>query len=147
MTTPPSTVVVRRIIEADAESLFAWWTEPEHLLRWWGPRPVTCDHAEVDLRVGGRYRLRNRLADGAVLWIEGRIERIERPHCLVYSWRAGATESVERVRVEFVAAPGGTEVVVTHECIADAAVARSHEIGWSGCLASLDACRAALKKV
>jgi uncharacterized protein YndB with AHSA1/START domain len=133
-------VVTRRVIAADAQTLFAWWTEPEHLLRWWGPRPVFCDHAEVDLRVGGRYRLRNRLADGSALWIEGFFECIDSPHRLAYSWQVNTDHAVERVQVDFVPAPGGTEVVVTHERIADPARARSHEAGWAGCLESLAGC-------
>jgi uncharacterized protein YndB with AHSA1/START domain len=131
-------VVVRRVIAAPPATVFEWWTRPEHLLRWWGPRPVVCDRAEVDLRVGGLYRLCNRLADGAELWIEGRFESIDRPHHLVYSWQAGTRAAIERVQVDFLAVPReNTEVVVTHERIGDPAVARSHERGWSGCLESL----------
>src|SRR5262249_36942533 len=45
-------LVVRRTIRASAERIFDAWTRPEHLLVWWGPRPVTCSGADVDLRVG-----------------------------------------------------------------------------------------------
>jgi hypothetical protein len=38
------------------------WTEAEQLKKWWGPQSVTCDGAEVDLRVGGRYRILRALA-------------------------------------------------------------------------------------
>jgi uncharacterized protein YndB with AHSA1/START domain len=134
----PLSVSTRLTIDALPATVFEWWTLPEHLLRWWGPRPVVCDHAEVDLRVGGRYRLRNRLADGAALWIEGEFERIERPHHLTYTWRSGRSAGVERVQVEFVALQARrTEVIVTHERIADERTARSHAAGWEGCLESL----------
>jgi uncharacterized protein YndB with AHSA1/START domain len=140
MTGVDLTVSVRRRIEADPETLFDWWTRPEHLVRWWGPRPVVCDRAEVDLRIGGRYRLRNRLGDGTVLWIEGRFEQIERPRCLAYTWQTDRSAAVERVRVDFTQAlNGSTLVTVTHERIADTATARSHEAGWAGCLDTLAA--------
>ena len=34
-------LVIRRTIQATAEQLFTAWTEPEHLKKWWGPRPIT----------------------------------------------------------------------------------------------------------
>jgi uncharacterized protein YndB with AHSA1/START domain len=133
-------VSVRRRIDADPETVFEWWTLPEHLLRWWGPRPVVCDRAEVDLRVGGRYRLRHRLDDGTALWIEGSFEGIERPHLLAYTWQSDRSPTIEHVRVNFLAVGKGvTEVIVTHSRIDDAAIARSHEMGWNGCLDSLAA--------
>ena len=39
----------RRWIAAPPDRVFAAWTEPEHLRRWWGPGEVTCPAAEVDL--------------------------------------------------------------------------------------------------
>ena len=43
-----ATLVVRRLINATREKLFAAWTEPELLVRWWGPQGVTCPTAEID---------------------------------------------------------------------------------------------------
>ena len=60
-------LVVRRTIHAPVEPVFHAWTRPEQLRQWWGPGPVTCCHAEIDLRVGGAYRIGNRLPDGTVL--------------------------------------------------------------------------------
>jgi len=134
-----ATLVVRRRIAASAAELFAAWTRPERLMLWWGPPGAVCSAAEVDLRVGGRYRLANRFADGTVLWITGVFEAIEPPARLVYTWslesRAGAAE---RVTVQFAATgDGATEVIVTHERIADEAARGGHERGWVGCLEGL----------
>jgi hypothetical protein len=38
---------------------------------------VTCSGAEVDLRVGGRYRIDNALPDGKTLSIEGEFQIVE----------------------------------------------------------------------
>ncbi len=70
--TPP--LVVRRTIKAGPERVFEAWTRPELLLAWWGPRPVRCSGAEVDLRVGGRYRIDNQLPDGALGDDRGRVQ-------------------------------------------------------------------------
>lgn len=131
------TLVTRRTIRASAERLFDAWTEPQQLLVWWGPRPVTCSGAEVDLRVGGAYRIENRLPDGATLTIEGEFERVERPHRLVYTWRAGEDRD-SRVTVRFEPRDGATEVIVIHEQIPDQRIRETHEQGWLGCLDGLE---------
>src|SRR5712664_1172924 len=112
------TLVVRKTIRAKAERLFAAWTIPAQLKRWWGPQGVKCIEAEVDLRRGGRYRIANQLPDGKILWITGEFEVIEAPRKLVYTWRVEPeTESSERVTVLFEPSGDYTEVVVTHERI------------------------------
>ncbi len=52
-------VVVTRTINAPARLVFQAWTTPELFRRWWVPKSyglnlVSC---ELDVRVGGRYRL------------------------------------------------------------------------------------------
>jgi uncharacterized protein YndB with AHSA1/START domain len=130
-------LVVRRTIRAPRERVFAAWTEAEHLIAWWGPNAaVTCPSAEIDLRVGGRYRIANRFPDGRLLWIVGEFEVIDPPSRLVFSWQLGS-DRAERVSVEFEAHGAATEVIVTHERIADAATRTGHEQGWVGCLDGL----------
>lgn len=133
-------LVVRRTIAASAERLFGAWTEPSQLLEWWGPRGVTCEDAEVDLRVGGRYRISNRLPDGRVVWISGEYELVDPPRKLVYSWRLDdSTAPLERVTVRFEPKADGTEVTVVHERIRDVETRAQHELGWHGCLDGLNA--------
>jgi uncharacterized protein YndB with AHSA1/START domain len=130
--------VVRRWIKATAEQLFAAWTRPELLVRWWGPEGVSCPTAEIDLRVGGSYRIANRFRDGRLVWIEGTFEEIEPPRRLVYTWRLESQSgTAERVTVCFLAAAASTEVVVTHERIPSEAARSGHERGWLGCLDGL----------
>jgi uncharacterized protein YndB with AHSA1/START domain len=129
-------LVVRRTIDAGAARLFDAWTKPEHLLRWWGPAGVRCADAEVDLRVGGRYRIVNALPDGTRMTIEGEFRVVEAPHRLVYTWHLGGSES-SLVTVRFEPRDPGTEVIVTHEQIPAESVRVSHEKGWNGCLDGL----------
>ena len=138
MTDPSRTLVVQKTIAASPERLFAAWTEPAALRRWWGPDGVTCIDPQVDLRVGGRYRIGNRLADGSILWIVGEFEAVEPPHRLVYTWRLeGGSERVERVTVCFEGRELGTEVIVTHALIDSETLRDQHRHGWEGCLAGL----------
>jgi uncharacterized protein YndB with AHSA1/START domain len=128
---------VRRVIAATIERVFAAWTQPELLRQWWGPAGVRCIAAEIDLRVGGGYRIGNEMPDGAVLWIAGEFEVVESPLCLVYSWRVG-DEPVSRVTVRFTAlGETSTEVMIHHERVETAALRDGHERGWHGCLDGL----------
>jgi uncharacterized protein YndB with AHSA1/START domain len=132
-------LVVRRTVRASAERVFEAWTRPELLLAWWGPRPVTCSAAEVDLRVGGRYRIVNALPDGKSLAIEGEFRVVDAPRRLVYTWRIGEEgDATSLVTVRFEARGAATEVVVVHEEIAAEPVRESHEKGWVGCLEGLE---------
>jgi uncharacterized protein YndB with AHSA1/START domain len=134
-------LVVRRFIAAPQDAVFAAWTEPAHLLKWWGPRGVTLAAAEIDLRVGGRYRLANQYEDGSVLWITGVFEVIDRPRRITYTWAHepadDSTNETTRVTVRFVHRDQGTEVIVAHHGIRSARSRRSHRAGWAECLDGL----------
>jgi uncharacterized protein YndB with AHSA1/START domain len=130
-------LIVRRTIRTNPERAFAAWTDPAEIQRWWGPGPVTCPAAEVDLRAGGAYRIANRKPDGTVMWIVGEFELVEPPRRLVYSWRVDPEAAPERVEVTFSPHAEGTEVVVRHGRIRDRATRDGHAEGWEGCLAGL----------
>jgi uncharacterized protein YndB with AHSA1/START domain len=135
---PTVTLIVRRTIRASAARLFEAWTQPAQLQQWWGPEAVDCIDAEVDLRVGGRYRIGNRFPDGKILWIAGEFEVIEAPHKLVYTWGLEPLcGAAERVTVRFTPQGVATEVIVTHEGIAWVSIRERHEQGWQGCLDAL----------
>jgi uncharacterized protein YndB with AHSA1/START domain len=127
-----------RVVRVSPERAFAVWTEPDQIVRWWGPAGVTCPEAHIDLRVGGEYRIANQFADGRVVWIHGTFEAIDRPRSLIYSWHVDGeqhTSAGERVTVRFEPlGEGATEIVVIHERVRDAERRESHAIGWAGCL-------------
>jgi uncharacterized protein YndB with AHSA1/START domain len=131
-------LVVRKVVQATPERLFEAWTNPAQLEQWWGPDGVTCVDPAVDLRVGGRYRIGNRLPDGTIVWIVGEFEIIDPPHRLTYTWRLeGASGTVERVTVRFEPRGSATDVIVTHEHIPDQMRRDQHQSGWRGCLEGL----------
>lgn len=131
-------LTIRRAIDAPPERLFDLWTKPDLLMMWWGPEGVVCTAAEIDLRVGGAYRIANRLPDGTTIWIAGSFERIERPNLLIYSWVIEGDDSgTERVTVRFEPRLQGSEIIILHENISAAAMRLQHEAGWNGCLDGL----------
>jgi uncharacterized protein YndB with AHSA1/START domain len=130
-------LTVRRLIRASAERIFDAWTQPKQLKQWWGPQSVKCVAAEVNLKVGGIYRIANQFSDGKILWISGEFEAVERPRRLVYTWQIGADTAKERVTVTIEARGDTSEVIVVHERIPTEALRDQHEQGWVGCLDGL----------
>jgi uncharacterized protein YndB with AHSA1/START domain len=134
----PVSLEVRRVIRATADRIFEAWTQPAHLTEWWGPRDVTCVEAQIDLRVGGRYRIGNQYPDGRIVWIVGEFEAIKPARELVYTWRLESdSQPPERVRVRFEPHADGTEIILLHERILDPSVRDRHREGWHGCLEGL----------
>ena len=140
----PTALSLTRIIRAPRAKVFAAWTEPELLKQWWGPGLVSCPEAHVDLREGGAYRLANLEADGSIVWITGRFERVRVPEEVVYTWTVSILPGEPTlVRVLFLDHPDGTELVLSHERFALEAVRDMHLQGWNGCLDKLEASLAA----
>jgi uncharacterized protein YndB with AHSA1/START domain len=57
-------LTLTRIFDAPRELVFEAWTDPVHLKRWWGPRGFTTPACNVDLRIGGAWRIVMRFPDG-----------------------------------------------------------------------------------
>lgn len=109
-------------------------------MHWWGPKGVKCHAAEVELRVGGRYRIGNLMPDASLIWICGEFLEVEADRRLVYSWQLEGVKNhaqIEVVSVDFLACEQGTTVVVHHKMIAGADLRDQHERGWLGCLNGL----------
>jgi uncharacterized protein YndB with AHSA1/START domain len=46
-------LTVTRIFDAPVDLLWKAWTEPEYVMKWWGPEHFTSPSARMDVRVGG----------------------------------------------------------------------------------------------
>ncbi len=98
---PAKELVIERTFKASPERVFDAFTDPEQLKEWWWPNGFSCPAAEVDLRVGGTYRI-------AMKWpgsfpaenqfshaLAGEYYEIDRPRRLVMSGRAVNDEEGE----------------------------------------------------
>jgi uncharacterized protein YndB with AHSA1/START domain len=73
-----------RIFDAPREIVFAMWTNPKHMIRWYGPRGHSLTSCELDVRVGGGWRAC--MFNGDVeTWVWGTYHAIEEPSKLVFS--------------------------------------------------------------
>ena len=64
-------ILVTREFDAPAHLVYEAYTTPEHIRRWWHARRGEMTIAEVDLRVGGRWRWVMVTADGLEVGFHG----------------------------------------------------------------------------
>ena len=83
-----------RRFDAPRELLFAVWTDPKHIVRWWGPHDFSVPHAEFDARPGGQLRIDFRGPDGVTFPNFGEVREMSPPDRLVFTtqYRHGGEE-------------------------------------------------------
>lgn len=79
-------IVMTRDFAAPRALVFAAWTEPDLIKRWYGARDWDVVSAEIDLRIGGAWRLVwRRRPDGASMAAGGVYREITPPARLAYT--------------------------------------------------------------
>jgi uncharacterized protein YndB with AHSA1/START domain len=130
-----TTLRLERLIASPPEILFALWTEPAQLVRWWAPEGYEPSVDALDTRPGGRWRTTLRRSDGSVLATSGVYRVVEPPRLLAFSWAwedEGGTRGHEtEVVVNFEAAPGGTRLLLVQRRFASKQARDNHTNGWS----------------
>lgn len=132
------TLVLTRTFQAPAELVFDAWSDPKHLVRWWGPNDFTLPHCEQDFRVGGHYRFCMRGPDGSDHWVRGEYTLIDRPHRLVFTWlREDADGDIwcDTVVAITLEQRGEVTLLTLHQTtFATVPHCEEHSIGWNECL-------------
>jgi len=83
--TPLRTVEITRIFDAPRELVWRAWTDPQQMMRWWGPPTFTAPVCSMDLRVGGKYLYCMQSPDGQQFWSTGVYQEITRPERLIFT--------------------------------------------------------------
>ncbi len=137
-------LVITRIFDAPRSLVFKAWTEPEHLVHWWGPRGFTSTIIANDVRPGGTYRVHMRGPEGDDHWSQGVYREVVEPERLVLAgaWTDadGKPTSPETLlTVTFEEHQGKTKLTL-HQAIFESVAARdSHRGGWNSSLDRLAA--------
>jgi uncharacterized protein YndB with AHSA1/START domain len=141
---PAAVLVVRRVIPAAREEIFAAWLDPASLSQWMRPGDVTRATAEVEPRVGGKFRI-VMAHGGKDQEHRGEYLAIEPPSRLSFTWISLHTDLLPTVvTVEFLERDGGTEVVLTHRRLPEPRQ-DAHRKGWTDILRKLGETLAARK--
>jgi len=127
----PRELVITRLFDAPRELVFQMWTEPEHMMRWWGPRTYTCPNCTMDVRPGGAIRLCMRSSDGQDLWVNGVFREVVAPERLVFT----ATNEVDRAETVISVTfedQGGKTFLTMHQTLSRSDIGRGAKEGWNG---------------
>lgn len=129
-----------RFIRGKRARVFAAWTEPELMKKWFCPQNLEVAEVSSDARIGGRYLIAMKDEErGKVFTTTGIYKEIVPGEKLVFTWEfeePGQEESL--VTVTFRDKNGGTEVTVLHERFVDIDGEQSHREGWVSALENLE---------
>jgi len=124
-------LVIRKLIPASREEVFAAWSDPESIRAWMCPGDVTHSEAQIDFRVGGSLRIVMK-SPKEDCEHTGQYQVIEPPSKLSFTWISTNTDfKTTLVTIELLERTGGTELVLTHERFPSVERVRQHQGGWS----------------
>ena len=107
-------LVVTRTFNGPAHLVFEAWTKPELFKRWWVPKSMGMSllACEMDVRVGGKYRLVFGVGGATVMEVFGKYIEVT-PHSRLV-WTNEESDEGSVTTVTF-AEKGGKTLLVMHE--------------------------------
>ncbi|WP_119388195.1 SRPBCC domain-containing protein [Taklimakanibacter lacteus] len=139
---PARELHLSRHFDAPRTLVFALWTDPRHLVHWWGPRGFRTLSCEVDLKPGGSWRIHSRSPDGMKFSSYGEFREIVVPERLVFThgfeMPGKSPGPLTLVTALFTEADGRT-LLTFHQGVFDTIADRNgHEEGWSSAFDLID---------
>lgn len=133
---------IKRFIKAPRDRVYAAWTEPAQLKKWFGPENVKTRDLIADVRVGGQFRWDCRDPEGNEVTISGEYRELQHCKKIVFTWRLEDDEDWKDhsslVTVEFFDREGGTEIRLTHENLPSEPSRDDHKQGWNSVVDKLE---------
>lgn len=123
-----------RVFDARPERVFARFTEPAELAKWWGPHGFTTPEIDLDLREGGSYRFTMQPPDGEAFHLSGDFLEIHSPDRLSFTFRWDEPDPDDRETVVVLSLDpiaGGTRVSLSQGEFATRERLELHRQGWA----------------
>ena len=134
----PSLTLKRRL-NAPAEKVYAAWTDPEKIVKWFGPDSGPVTKAEIELLVGGSFNIGFHTEDDEYHQVGGVYREVVPNEKLVFTWAWRTTPERESlVTVELKPDGDGSILTLLHEKFFDEAARDGHKHGWTGSLDKLE---------
>lgn len=92
-------VVIARVVDADRDTAFRAWTDPEQIVQWFGPAGFEIVTHEIDIREGGCWRFDMIAPDGTTFPNLMTFHRVLTPEVLEFDHGTGAEDDPDRFRV------------------------------------------------
>jgi glutathione S-transferase len=138
-------LTISRTIRAPRQKVFEAFVKPELVRRWFGPRGFTITRADIDARVGGRFRMTMQPRSGDAHTVVGEYREIAPPERLSFTWKwegeamGGLPETLVTVTLIERRAEQGveTEVKLLHSGFPAAEAREAHTNGWKSAVNKL----------
>lgn len=152
-------LIIERTFDAPRELVFEAFTDPRHLIKWWGPKGCTILACETDRKAGGAWSISmrtpkilpqfanrypvNATSDGQ--WIvekqRGVYQEVTKPERLIFTYAfqddAGLPRHQMVVTLTFADQNDRTRLTL-HQAVFESVTARDdHERGWTEALDNL----------
>jgi len=133
------TLVLKRTFRASPSRVFEAWTSPDVMRLWFCPdETFSVAIAEVNLIVGGTFRVGMRRPDNEVRIATGTYREIKKPEKLVFTWSWEHDPIDTLITLTFRDLGNATEFELKHEFFPSVKQRDDHAKGWNGCLQQLE---------
>ncbi len=133
----PGALIITRVVPASRQAVFDAWTTVESVQQWMCPEAMSVALAELDVRVGGAFRV-DMLIDGERSVHTGIYREVIPPEKLTFTWRSRNTHDRDTlVTVELRALGEKTELRIIQTLLPDEEAVRNHTRGWTQVLEHL----------
>jgi uncharacterized protein YndB with AHSA1/START domain len=132
---------IKRTVAADPAVVFAAFTDPNQLSKWWGPEGFTIPSLKFQARVGEKYRIEMQPPTGDPFHLTGEFREVDPPARLVctFVWEPPDSDDVETLAsLSFRDLGSSTEVIFTQGPFKTEARRALHRDGWTDSFDKLD---------
>ena len=130
------------MIKAPRDRVYAAWTDPAQLKRWFGPENVQTRDLIADACVGGKFRWDLINSEGEKMTCRGEYRDLQPSRKIVFTWQWEDDEDwqnhVSIVTVELYDRDGDTELRLIHEQLPNEESRDGHTRGWNSALDKLE---------
>jgi uncharacterized protein YndB with AHSA1/START domain len=125
--------MVRALPVAPAR-VFAAFSDPDELAKWWGPEGFSVGSVDFDPRVGGTYRIEMQPPEGDPFYLGGEFREVDPPGRLAFTFvyeDPDLDDVATLVELSFRDRGESTEVVFTQGRFKTEARRELHRDGWT----------------
>ena len=130
---PGLTLAASRVVPGAPSVVFALFTDPLALAKWWGPQGFSIPSLVFDARAGHTYRIEMQPPEGDAFYLAGEFRAVDTPSRLTFTfrWEDPDPDDVETVAdLTFTDRDGSTEVSLTQGPFKTEERLALHRGGW-----------------
>ena len=123
-----------RVLPAPRTDVYRALTDPEELVKWWGPQGFTVPSVEFDPRVGAGYRIAMQPPDADLFHLTGEFREVDPPARVAFSFRWEPPDPDDRetvVELSLEERGSKTEVQLVQGGFATEERRAIHDGGWT----------------